>query len=211
MNILGAEEEAYSEIMVLDTHGDVVISTIPGREGSGFLKQLFFERGLLGFYAGFPEEPSFGAENLTIATPILDPNGQGVRGVLVLRSNAALMKEVMENTTGSKEAETYLVDTHFHPVTGIRATVSTINTKAALEALRQSARGVKAIYPNYADQPVLGYYKWFRPLEVAVIAEVPVSFVALTSFRTLAGTALLSLFIAVVVGRSRCHVCPHDF
>jgi GAF domain-containing protein/HAMP domain-containing protein len=198
VDILGAEEEAYSEIMVLDRNGNVVISTNPRREGTRFENQTFFEQGSLKFYAEFVEEPSFGTENLIIATPILDISGQGTQGVLALRSNAALMKEIMENTPGFSEAETYLVNIHFRPITKIRAPVELIDTKATSDAIRDAVIGNKTIYPNYAGQQVLGYYEWFEPMQLAIIAEVPVSFVVRSSLQSLAGSALLALFVVAV-------------
>jgi GAF domain-containing protein/HAMP domain-containing protein len=119
-------------------------------------------------------------------------------GVLVLRSDAAFMKSIMENTPGFTEAETYLVDTHFSPVTKTRALVTTINSKAALEAIRENVSGNRAVYTSYAGQQVLGYYQWFQPMQVAVIAEVPVSFVVNNSLQALVGSAILALFVVAV-------------
>ena len=198
VDILGAEEEAYSEILVLDTQGNVVISTNPRREGTNFANQTFFKEGMLKFYAEFSEESSFGTENLIIVAPVFDPNEQTLQGVLALRSNAALMKEIMESTPGFSEAETYLVNTHFHPITKTRTFVETINTKASLDAIRENIASSKAIYPNYTGQQVLGYYEWFEPMQLAVIAEVPASFVAGSSLQSLAGSALLALFVVAV-------------
>jgi GAF domain-containing protein/HAMP domain-containing protein len=198
VDILGAEEEAYSEIMVLDTRGNVVVSTIPRSEGTSFEKQTFIEQGMLDFYAEFAEEPSFGTENLIIAAPILDVSGEVIQGVLVLRSNAAFMKEIMESTPGFSEAETYLVNVHFHPITRTRTPVEIIDTKAAQDSIRDKLSGTRSIYSNYAGQQVLGYYEWFEPMQLAMIAEVPVSFVVRSSLQALAGSALLVLFVVAV-------------
>ena len=198
VDVLGAEEEAYNEIMVLSARGQVVISTIPTREGSSFESQLFFRQGLLEFYAGFVEEPTFGTDNMIIAAPIVGEDQQTVIGVLVLRSNAAAIKRIMENTPGFAEAETYLVDLNFKPVTQIRTPAENISSKAASDAILNHTVGGKDIYPNYAGQQVLGYYEWFEPMQLAVIAEVPFSFVVNNSIRALAGSFLLALFVGVI-------------
>jgi len=198
VDVLGTQDEAYNEIMVLDTQGNVVISTIPSREGTNFQKQTFFRLGLVRYYAAFVEESSFGAENLVTATPIFDTNRQDMRGVLVLRSNAALMKEIMESTPGFSEAETYLVSSNFSPVTRTRTPIDIVNTQAALEAINKNVVGGQAIYSNYAGQQVLGYYEWFPSMELAVIAEVPRSFVISSSLNSLAGSALLALFVVAI-------------
>jgi len=196
VDVLGAEEEAYNEIIVLNDRGGVVVSTIPQKEGTNLDQEAFFRQGILRFYAGFAEEPSFGADNLIIAAPILD--GETIRGVLVLRSNAASVKRIMETTPGFAEAETYLVDTRFRAVTRTRLPVTIINTKAALDAIRTNITGAKAIYSNYEDQQVLGYYKWFQPMELAIIAEMPLNFVVNNSLRSMAGSALLALFVMAI-------------
>jgi GAF domain-containing protein/HAMP domain-containing protein len=182
----------------LNTHGDVVVSTIPEKEGSNFEKQLFFRQGTLKFYAGFAEEPTFGTENLIIATPIFDADGRIIRGVLVLRSNAASIKGIMENTPGFGEAETYLVNLNFTPVTKTRTPVDVVRTKAALDSILKNTSSSKATYPNYADEQVLGYYEWFQPMQLAVIAEVPLNFVINNSLNALAGSALLALFVVAI-------------
>ncbi|HEX6034008.1 MAG TPA: GAF domain-containing protein, partial [Anaerolineales bacterium] len=198
VDVLGAEEEAYNEIMVLDTQGHVVISTIPEREGSSFEKQAFFRRGMSSFSAGFADEPSFGTDNMIVTAPILGEDGKTISGVLVLRSNAAAIKRIMESTPGFVEAETYLVDINFRPVTKTREQVRYVGTKAASDAILKNALEGQAIYSNYSRQQVLGYYGWFQPMQVAIIAEAPLSFVVSNSLRSLAGSSLLALFVVAI-------------
>lgn len=195
VDVLGAEEEAYNEVMVLDPTGDVVISTVATNENSSFESDVFFQRGLSESYIGFVDVPAFGTDNLIIAKRILGQDRQTVSGVLVLRSNGAAIKRIMEITPGFSEAETYLVNLQFQPVTITRAPTTFINTEAASEAILKNSTEGKAIYSNYAGQQVLGYFEWFQPLQVALIAEVPLRFVVNNSVRALAGSALLALFV----------------
>ncbi|MGZ9236155.1 MAG: GAF domain-containing protein, partial [Anaerolineales bacterium] len=58
--------------------------------------------------------------------------------------------------------------------------------------------GGEAIYANYAGQQVLGYYEWFQPMQLAIIAEVPRSFVVSNSVRALAGSFLMALFVVAI-------------
>lgn len=198
VDVLGAEEEAYNEIMVLNTRGQVVISTIPEREGANFDRQRFFQKGASRFYAGFADEPSFGNDNMTVAAPIVGEDGQTVSGVLVLRSNAAAIRRIMESTPGFVEAETYLVDLDFKPVTRLRTPTAYISSEAASEALLKNTTGGKSIYTNYAGQQVVGYYEWFEPMQLAFIAEVPLSFVVSNSVRAQAGGFILALFVVAI-------------
>ncbi len=194
-NVLGTEEEQYNEIMILNTQGEVVISTISDNEGVNFENQLFFRQGTLRFYTGFTEIPSFGNENLIVATPIFDADGRVIRGVLVLRSGASSIKGIMENTPGFENAETYLVDRNYNPVTRTRTPVALISTQASLEAILNNVSNGQDVYENYADEPVIGYYKWFEAMQVAIIAEVPLQFVIVNSARALVGSAVLALFV----------------
>ena len=196
--ILGSEEEAYDEMMVLDAHGNVTFSTVQETEGASFSQQSFFNRGMSGFYAEFAEPLPLEGESLFIATPILEPETQLARGVLVLRSNPAGLREIMESSPGFSEVETYLVDTGLRPVTNTRFESELVETQASIAAIRQQATGTKTIYPNYAGQQVLGYYRWFEPMQVAVIAEVPLSYVVSSSIQSLAGSAILTLFVVAV-------------
>lgn len=194
-DLLGSEEEQYNEIMILNTQGEVVISTLPENEGVNFENQLFFRQGTLRFYTGFTEIASFGNENLIVATPILDSDGRVIRGVLVLRSGAGAIKGIMENTPGFERAETYLVDRNYIPVTRTRTAAESVSTQASLDAILNNVSNGQDIYENYANEPVIGYYKWFEAMQVAIIAEVPLNFVIANSARALAGSALLALFV----------------
>ncbi|HEX5839463.1 MAG TPA: HAMP domain-containing protein, partial [Anaerolineales bacterium] len=198
VDVLGAEEESYNEIMVLDTSGNVIVSTDPGREGTSFADKTFFANGVSGFYVEFAEETLFGIENLIIASPIADSAKNANQGVLILRSNAAHLKEIMETTAGFPELETYLVDTQFRPITRTHATAEVIDSQAAVEAVTDRVSGIRKMYSNYAGQQVLGYYAWFSPMQAAIIAEVPLSFVVTSSLQYLVGSALLAMFVIAV-------------
>ena len=198
VTVLGAEEEAYSEMMVLNPQGEVVVSTIPETEGSSFERQPFFRQGLLKFYVSFAEEPSFGRENLIVATPIFDETGQTIIGVLALRSDAAAIRRIMESTPGFIEAETYLVNPNFKPVTRTYTPIEQVRTKASSDAILNTISGGKAIYENYAGEQVLGYYEWFQPMQLAVIAEVPEEYVVINAVRALTGSFLLGLFVVAI-------------
>ena len=196
-SILGSSDQ-FKEVLVLNTQGQVLISTLPQNEGLNFENQLFFRQGTLRFYTGFSDADAFGKDNLIVATPIYDVDGRVIRGVLALRSGAASIKELMENTPGFEEAETYLVDRNYQPITHTRTPVGTINTRAALDAILNNVVGGQGIYENYEKLPVLGYYEWFEPMQVAVIAEIPLSTVVSDSTRSLIGSAVLALLIITI-------------
>lgn len=192
-DVLGSEEEQYSEIMVLNTKGEVIISTVPKNEGNDYKNETFFNQGVQRFYTGFSEIKSFADENLIVATPIVEADV--IQGILVLRSDASSIKRIIENTPGFEDAETYLVDRTYTPITRTRTPVDQVSTKAAVEAIQNNIASGQAIYENYANQPVIGYYQWFEAMQVAFISEVPLNFVITRSARALAGSAVLALFV----------------
>lgn len=193
-NNLGSTEP-YSEIMVLSTQGEVIISTIAGNEGRNFENQLFFRQGTLRFYTGFSDFAAFENDNFIVAAPIFDVDGRVIRGVLALRSNAASIRELMENTPGFEDAETYLVDRNYKPITETRTPTDTINTRASLETILSNVKDGQAIYDNYEKERVLGFYTWFEPMQMAVISEIPLDTVIGNSARSLLGSAVLAIFV----------------
>lgn len=198
VTILGSAEVRYVEIMVLDTQGNVIISTIPGNEGLNYEKELFFRQGTLGVFSGFSHVASFGNANMIVATPIYGIDGRVIRGILALRSDASVIRDVMENTPGFENAETYLVDKNFRPVTNTRLPSNKVSTQASLEAILNNVSDGQDIYDNYNGQPVLGHYQWFDEMQVALIAEVPLDDVVANSVRSLIGSVILALFVIAI-------------
>jgi GAF domain-containing protein/HAMP domain-containing protein len=192
--VLGSENEQYADAMVLNPQGEVLISIISKEQGTNFADQIFFREGSLGVYVGLANVPVFGTENFVVASPIYDTDGHTARGVLVLRSNASMIKGVMETTPGFENAETYLVDNNFKLLTKTRASTEFVRTTASLRAITNKIDG-QDIYTNYAGQQVLGHYKWLDRMQVAIIAEMPLSYVVASSIGSLLGSIILSLFI----------------
>lgn len=188
------DKGAYSEILILDTKGSVVLSTDVAHMNETYESQLFYRQGTVKFFTGFANIPDFGNQNFIAATPLFDTNGRIIRGVVVLRSDANAIKRIMESTPGYVEAETYLVDKNFNPVTITRVSTQAVHSKAAFDAVLGNIDG-QATYENYAGEEVLGYYKWYEPLQMAIIAEVSVHAVITSSIISLAGSSLLALFV----------------
>jgi len=194
-SVLGAENEHYTEVMVLNPQGNVLISTLFRNEGINFGDQLFFHEGSLGFYAGFVNLPTFGTENFIVASPIYDTDGRTTRGILVLKSDANSIKRLMETTPGFERAETYLVDPSYKPVTKTIRPTALVRTQASTAAIVNHVNDAQDIYTNYDGQRVLGHYQWFDRMQVAIIAEMPLSYVVANSVGSLLGSIILSLFV----------------
>ena len=107
----------YSEIMVLNTKGQVEVSTTSENQGISYSDEPFYRQGSMEIFLGFANEATFGTGNLIYAEPIYDDNNKTVRGILVLRADSSLVKNIMGVTSGFEEAETYLLNKDFQPIT----------------------------------------------------------------------------------------------
>ncbi len=204
-------DQSYEEIMVVNVEGFVVLATDPGREGKSFQSELFYSEGSLGDFAGFSQNPTFGRANLVYSTPIYDTGGKAVRGVLVLRANSDLIRNIMETTPAFSEMETYLLEQRLEvttegerltlePLTQTRQTPPTFNTQELLALLNSGSLSGNNLYANYAGETVLGYYKRLEFLDVFMIAEAPRSFILDNSINSLLGSSALAVFaIAIAI------------
>ena len=210
LDFQNAEAQTYSEIMVLNLKGDVVISTDENGEGKNFQSELFYLAGKIGDFAGFSNNPTFGNADLIFSTPIYDTNSKVFRGILVLRANSNSIIEIVESTPSFKEMETYLLDNDYQVLTNAASTTRTVCTDAsksviinnteeiACKSTGSIAKDGKGTYANYDNVVVLGYYQRIESLNVAIIAEVPRSFILRNSLNSLLGSATLAIFVILI-------------
>ena len=193
-----SQEQAYEEIMVLNSQGRVMVSTDAAREGKSFQSELFYREGSLGDFTGFSKNPTFGNADLVFSTPVSDEDGVGIRGTLVLRTDAGLIKDIIENTPGFAEMETYLLDRDRYPLTQTRAITERVFTQASDSILINNLPFGMGTYENYVGATVLGYYQRIEALNAVFIAEVPRSYILQNSIKSLLGSAALSIFAIII-------------
>jgi len=197
-DLQSTKEHPYREIMVLNTKGQVEISTSPEREGISFASETFYRQGGIKTFLGFASEDIFGSGNLIIAEPIYANNEKIIRGILVLRADSSLIKNIMESTPGFEEAETYLLDKNFQPITKTRTPINIVSTEASLSAILNKITEGSGIYTNYSNETVVGNYRWIESLEMTLIAEIPLSAVINNTLSTTVGGAALALFAVII-------------
>jgi len=197
-DLQNTKEHPYREIMVLNTRGQVEISTNSEREGTSFPSEPFYRQGSINTFLGFASEDVFGGGNLIIAEPIYDNNQKIIRGILVLRADSNLIKNIMEATPGFEEAETYLLNKNFQPLTKTRTSTDIVSTNASLSAVLNNTKEGSGIYENYTGAPVVGDYRWVEPLGMIFIAEIPLSAVINNTINTTLGSAALALFAIII-------------
>lgn len=187
------------EIMMLNLLGDVVISSNPEREGRNYQSELFYREGSISTYAGFSENPNFRDSNLVFSTPLYDTDGTVVRGILVLRTRASLVKDIIEQTPTFPELEAYLLDRDYFPVTRTRVLTQVVRTQASESLLGPAPiREGRGTYEGYTGDIVLGYYQQLESLNLAFIAEVPRSYLIASSLNSLLGSASLAFFAIII-------------
>jgi len=198
IDLQNTKEHPYREIMVLNTRAQVEISTSPEREGTSFPTEAFYRQGSIKSFLGFASEETFGAGNFFVAEPIYDSDRKIIRGILVLRADASLIRNLMEVTPGFEDAETYLLNNNFQPLTKTRLPVNIVNTEASLSAILNNVPEGTGIYENYAGETVVGNYRWIEPLEMIFIAEIPLSVVINNTLGSTVGSAALALFAIII-------------
>jgi GAF domain-containing protein/HAMP domain-containing protein len=196
-DIRAASARNYQEIMVIDPGGNVVVSTNPDREGLNFRSQLFYRSGTIDTFFEFSRIPSFNDGKLILATPIYE--GSVFRGILVMRTQESLIKNIIENTPGFTEMETYLLNSDLQPITKTRSITEIVNTQAsqALSTNILLAEG-SGVYENYAGDMVLGYYQRIEPLNAMFISEIPREFAIQSSLNSFLGGAILAFFAFII-------------
>ncbi|MEP6895078.1 MAG: GAF domain-containing protein [Chloroflexota bacterium] len=199
LDFQNAETKSYSEIMVLNIKGQVVVSTDTNGEGKDFQSELFYREGSLGDFTGFSKNPAFGNANFIYSTPIHDKDGKVIRGILVFRMNSSLIFDIVESTPSFKDMETYLIDKDFHPITETRIFAETIQIPILSSTNTIDGRiDGRGTYKNYAGNIVLGYYQRMDALNTVFIAEVPRTYVLKSSINSLLGSATLALFAILI-------------
>ena len=201
--IQNTREIPFEEIMVLDSKGNSLISTNKANEGSTYQSDLFFSQGYLTPYIGFADESTYGISNLFISAPIYGGDNKTQYGVLVIRANGRLIKDIVEHTPGYEDAETYLLDTNLHPITKLRTPVKTVRTQASVSASINNTSGNRGIYKNYNGDTVLGYYRLFPSLDALFITELPRSIVlekSLGIFAASSSLAIIVIILAISIG-----------
>jgi len=192
------KEFPYREIMVLNSKGTVEVSTDQIREGNNYQSEPLFRVGSTGTFVGFSDDPAFFNGNLFISQPIYDINEGNLLGVLVLRADDNLIKNIMETTPGFEEAETYLLGKNFQPVTKTRTPVNIVRTDASLNVLLDNAKEGSGTYENYTGETVIGVYRWIEPLQMVFITETPLSTVINNTLSSTVGSVALAFFAVIM-------------
>lgn len=224
-------DRGYYDVFLFDTDGNLVYTVFKELDyatnllrgkyadtGLGIVYKAALNAGRKGFvvFDDFkPYSPSHGAPASFIATPIMNENGRGVKGVLVFQMPIDRLNNVLNQTAGMGETgETYVVgedylmrtDSRFSDESTIlKRKVETASVKAALKG----ETGAVSVN-DYRGIPVVSAY---IPLEFegttwAIIAEVdkdeifaPADNMLNSAIIIVVVTTILAVIIGILFGR----------
>jgi signal transduction histidine kinase/ActR/RegA family two-component response regulator len=161
------------ELLVLDLRGRVVVSTVQDDRRRSQAKAQYFVRGSSATYVQ-PVGQARGASKptITIATPLFDRDGQRI-GVVAANLNLERVDRIVLPSTGlGDEGAAYLVGRNHHFVhAGLDKGKFTKGISST--AIDRSLKGTegKALYTNYAGEPVIGVYRWLDEIGAGLVAE----------------------------------------
>jgi GAF domain-containing protein len=198
---LQEQNPTYDEIILLDTNGKVIISTLDENLNRDFGQSQFFRQALNGQTLSLESSFPNAKENLVLFfVKSIFAEGTNLLGMLAIRSNLDEVKAIVEARDGlSDKMEAYLVasiEGKNVPITKIQANIVEIEDILAIQtATKKDGWG---IYNNYRGISVLGYYVWIPDLRVSLITEIEQSAVAQSSISLLFTNVIVSLFTAAL-------------
>lgn len=204
----------FTEIFILDSAGKIILSSETSQEGKIQSTQPYFREGLKGKYISQPiYEISRGTFSIFVSQPITDFAGQA-RGVLTGRANLSTLNQIMAERTGLGETgETYVVNSNYAALTDLRRLDITfgqtyIRSDGLTAAIDNKTNG-EGNYLDYANNSVIGVYRWIPSLQVALMAEQDeaealqsANSVLQISLAVMAVTVLAAIALAFVITNS---------
>lgn len=191
------ETGQFISFLVLNTEGEVVLSTDPVEEGKNYKNEVFFQGSQFG---PFTQLSSF-TQTIIVTNPLTDGDGNTI-GYVAGKARTATLDKILQNPEGLGETgQTYLVSLGRVLLTNLPDAKigDTLVSPGIVTALEKQSNGVDS-YTNFRDKAVFGVYDWIPEIRVAIIAEVeqaevsgPVYAILFINF----GVALAAISIAV--------------
>ncbi len=212
-----AQTAIFSDILLLDGNGRVLVSTNPSLEGMDEGMASYFRQGLQRNFLTPPyRDPERRGSGVIIASHPIVAKGRGSIGVLAGISDMKVLDRIMAEPTGlGSSGENYLVGSDYRPLTGLRGPLRTqdvLPQKGGLALALRSKLGGHGASDDYRGVGVLESYAWLPDLQVALVvqqdrAEIFGSIMAflivdlIIAFVALLITAVASLLLAGSIAR----------
>ena len=188
----------FEELILLDKHGRVVVSTDPAHESRSYADQPFFQEGL----SAPDEQPRFCYSSpdsiFVISSAPFNKKGR-FSGMMVGRANTGALIRILDERTGLGDSgKSYLVDQDHTLWIGDGGTIPPLTTgnvhTSGLDAAVKTRSGGSGIYDDYNGVRVLGAYRWLPELQMALLIEQDLS----EAFRAVYTSLSVNLGIALV-------------
>ncbi|MFE4105377.1 hybrid sensor histidine kinase/response regulator [Almyronema epifaneia] len=171
----------FAEILLLDRSNRIILSTHAAHEGQYEIATnlTYFETVQPGetFTPVFYISAKTGKPAITYAAPIRDRNGRR-QGVILADLNLNRIDQIVSERTGLGETgETYVVGS----LSNRNSFISRASFEAQSSLENLSSQGIEQVmdgisgaglYPNYANVPVIGVYRWLDNQNVALLVEM---------------------------------------
>lgn len=208
-----AQSQQLVEISLLDSDGNVILSTEPANQGQPGGLQAFYAQGLQGGYVQFPVATTRpDSQSTVVAMPVLAPDGSPL-GVVAARTRENLFGDILDAQTGLGDTgKAYLLDGQGRPLSAGAASGQAVSSSgwlagAGMEAagaptvqsragvsLAQVARGnFSGLSRDYRDVLVVGVYRVLPDLDLLLAVEQDFH----EAFRSVSLTVGISLLAAL--------------
>ncbi|MFN3307902.1 MAG: GAF domain-containing protein [Anaerolineales bacterium] len=168
----------FSQFMLLDEQGRVIVSSETTEEGKIFAHQTFFKQGLNSDYIS---PPFYDIRSDSYRIAFAEPTENAAktsRGVVVgIAEFSQLGQLLLSERALGETGEVYIVGSNFAALTPLLFAETSgagrvyVRTQGSLAAIQQKMDGA-SIYEDYRGQRVVGVYRWLPELQVALLAEV---------------------------------------
>ncbi|MFH1186236.1 MAG: GAF domain-containing protein [Chloroflexota bacterium] len=194
----------YEEVLVLDTGGNVILSTYVLNQGASFAEQDFFRQALTASTARFIPYPgrqnAAGEYKLVGAAPFYGATPEDIIGVVVAVGSPDAVLSILQPTMGLEEVQTYLVDSELLAIGPASPASPAVQVDAITAVVSRRGGSGSGSYSNYAGVPVLGYYDWDPTLQAVMVTEVPQNAVFSRSLAAVLVSGLVGLLTIVIAG-----------
>jgi class 3 adenylate cyclase len=190
-----------TDILLIDaTTGRVFFSTDPADENSNRGDAGYFRPGLQGPYVQpVSPSPKSGQPSLTVAVPLLNPEGEPY-AVMAAHIRLPILVEIVSRKTGlGRTGESYLVDSQFRLIASAPYStndeIGVVHSPGIDSAIAGFAGAGQ--YRSLSGEPVIGSYRWLPELGLALLTEISVQEALEPATRL--GGSMLGLGMAAVL------------
>lgn len=201
-----AESGQFVSFLILNTEGEVVLSTDSAEEGKNYKGEVFFQGSLFG---PFTQLSSF-TQTIIVTTPLKDWDGNTI-GYVAGKARTATLDKILQNADGLGETgQTYLISLGRVLLTNLpdAKVGDSLESPGIIAALEKQTSGVDS-YTNFRDRAVFGVYDWIPEIRVAIIAEVeqaevsgPVFAILFINFSVTLAAISIAIFLSLRITRA---------